>query len=212
MRVVQEYLIALGGNLPSAAGPPDQTLRRALRDLEAAGCRDLRVSRFFRTPCFPPGAGPDYVNAAAVLNSELDPRGLLDLLHRIEADYGRERVERWGRRTLDLDLVAAGDAVLPDADTQARWRALPPEDQTRQAPGEIILPHPRLQDRAFVLVPLADIAPDWVHPLLGLRVTEMIARLPAGAVDEVDQLAVAGHVQQGGVHGVLPLAFLDLVV
>jgi 2-amino-4-hydroxy-6-hydroxymethyldihydropteridine diphosphokinase len=82
-------------------------------------------------------------------------------------------------RTLDLDLLAVGDLVLPDATTYAEWRALPADLQRLRAPDDLILPHPRMQDRAFVLVPLADVAPDWVHPVLGLSVAEMRDGLPA---------------------------------
>jgi 2-amino-4-hydroxy-6-hydroxymethyldihydropteridine diphosphokinase len=82
-------------------------------------------------------------------------------------------------RTLDLDLLALGDSVLPDAATQEHWRNLPLADQKRLAPDGLILPHPRLQDRAFVLVPLADVAPDWRHPLTGQTVAAMTASLPA---------------------------------
>jgi 2-amino-4-hydroxy-6-hydroxymethyldihydropteridine diphosphokinase len=112
----------------------------------------------------------------------------LSRLHAIEARFGRERVRRWGPRTLDLDLLAYGELVLPDAVTQDRWRGLSPADQATQAPAELILPHPRLQDRAFVLVPLADVAPDWRHPRLGLTVLEMLNRLELAEIAAVTPL------------------------
>ncbi len=179
------FLIALGGNLPSTAGPPERTLRAALAMLGTSGCDVASVSRLYHTPCFPPGAGPDYVNAAAHLDFDGTAADLLAVLHRVEAEFGRERVQRWGRRTLDLDLIAAGGRVLPDLQGFTRWQRLPPKDQTRATPDRLILPHPRMQDRAFVLVPLADIAPDWRHPVLDLTVREMLAALPALARSEV---------------------------
>lgn len=185
MKNDQVFLIALGANLPSAAGPPLRTLHAALAALAAAGVAVEAASRFYATPCFPPGAGPDYVNAAARLRFAGSPAALMALLHEVEARFGRERVQRWGRRTLDLDLVAAGDTVLPDADTQAAWRLLSAECQKARSPGQLILPHPRLQDRAFVLVPLADVAPEWRHPLLGVTVRQMLMALPGGAVAEI---------------------------
>lgn len=181
----QEYLIALGANLRSSAGVPQQTLREALVFLEQAGARIDEVSQFYRTPCFPPGAGPDYVNAAARMTYDGPPHAALAMMHDVEEEFGRTRVQRWGRRTLDLDLVAAADMILPDAQTHAQWRALPLEQQVNVAPDQLILPHPRLQDRAFVLIPLRDVAPDWVHPALDRSVSELCADLPADAVAEV---------------------------
>ncbi|KPA23541.1 2-amino-4-hydroxy-6-hydroxymethyldihydropteridine pyrophosphokinase [Shimia sp. SK013] len=176
--MIENILLALGGNLPSQVGEPQDTLSAALVRLNEAGITLLSVSRFFETPCFPAGAGPDYVNAAVTVASDLTPRDLLRRLHEIEAEFGRERDTRWGMRTLDIDLIAMGDLVLPDEATQRSWQTLPMEEQVRATPEQLILPHPRLQDRAFVIGPLMDVAPQWKHPLTGQTVAEIHAQLP----------------------------------
>lgn len=182
-----EILIALGANLPHIKQPPAETLLAAVDALAEEGLILQTISRFYATPCFPAGSGPDYVNAAAALGvaEACDVTSIMAALHRIEARFGRERAQRWGMRTLDIDLVAAGDMVLPDAETQDLWRDLAPEAQVRTTPDRLILPHPRLQDRAFVLVPLADVAPDWCHPRTGQTVQEMLAALPQADIAEV---------------------------
>lgn len=183
------WLLAIGGNLQSEVGPPELTLNRAvsmLNGVSEAGGSTLngikmtvtRVSRFFSTPCFPEGAGPDYVNAALVVESNLNAPDLLEHLHSIEAELGRRRSTRWAGRTLDIDLIGCEGLVVPDMETYARWRDLPLEQQMQETPDQLILPHPRFQDRAFVLVPLNDVAPDWIHPVSGLTVREMLAELP----------------------------------
>ena len=188
--VGQPALIALGANLPQEGRAPMATLALALADLSVGGLVPLRTSSMYATPCFPAGAGPDYVNAASMLQVPpgWDAARVLALLHDIEHRHGRTRDTRWGMRTLDLDLIALGDQVLPDRATWDLWHDLPPADQARIAPDRLILPHPRLQDRAFVLVPLADVAPDWRHPATGRSVAEMLAALPDEARAEVVRL------------------------
>lgn len=171
-------LLALGGNQPSEAGGPAETLRAALREIAATDIRIASVSRFYVTPCMPVGAGPDYVNAAARVVTDRAPEDMLARLHEVEARFGRARNARWAARPIDLDLLAAGSAVRPDSGTQDAWRGLSPDRQGVEAPDQLILPHPRLQDRGFVLVPLADIAPDWRHPRTGQSVTEMLTARP----------------------------------
>jgi len=171
--------IALGTNLPRNEHNLADSLKLALKALRNEGLYLRALSRFWRSPAFPPGSGPDYVNACAEITGPDAPAAVLAALHRIEARLGRERGARWGARVIDLDLLAAGEAVMPDAETEARWRLLPLEAQMRETPETLILPHPRLADRAFVLIPLAEIAPLWRHPVTGKRVCDMLDRLDA---------------------------------
>lgn len=180
--------IALGGNCASDVGSPRNTLAAAIAGLPEHGVLIRAISRFFSTPCFPAGAGPDFVNAAITVEFAGSAEALLAILHKVEAEFLRTREVRWGQRTLDLDVLSVGDAVAPDRATYDHWRLLPAEEQTQRAPDQLILPHPRIQDRAFVLVPLRDIAPNWVHPVLGQSVRDMCEALPVDEIAEVTPL------------------------
>ncbi len=185
MQFDAEYLVALGSNATSRHGYPVANVEKALRRLDGDSFKLAAASRLYRTPFVPAGTAPDVINAVARVTSPLDPQGVLDALHRIEATFDRERQVRWGERTLDLDLILAGDTILPDRATWARWHALPPTAQRERAPDQLILPHPRLTERAFVLVPAVDIAPDWRHPVLGRTLAELLAALPREEVAQI---------------------------
>ncbi len=171
-------LVALGANQTSKLGAPAATINFALSYLRLSANTIVRSSHLYSTPCFPAGYGPDYVNAAAEISFKGGSSELLALLHSIEVIFGRVRGERWGKRVLDADLIAFGTQVLPDLYTYKKWRDLPISDQMLQTPDQLILPHPRLQDRAFVLRPLMDLVPDWIHPVSGLKIKEIYAQLP----------------------------------
>ncbi|UWP95596.1 2-amino-4-hydroxy-6-hydroxymethyldihydropteridine diphosphokinase [Aliiroseovarius crassostreae] len=178
-------LVALGSNTSSDLVLSHGLVRDAILQLEGEGVRINAISRFYRTPCFPAGAGPDFVNAAIEVQSPLSDRALLDLFHEVEAMFGRTRPSRWAPRSLDIDLLASGETIAPNPEVLREWIELPLEVQKRQAPDQLILPHPRLQDRGFVLIPLLDIAPDWCHPLLGKTVTELCEALPDAEKAEI---------------------------
>jgi 2-amino-4-hydroxy-6-hydroxymethyldihydropteridine diphosphokinase len=150
-------LIALGSNLPSRVGTPCETLRAALVELACEDVRIAAVSSFYKTKAWPDPSDPSFVNAAAQIETELTPEALIARLHEVERSFGRERGVRNAPRTLDLDLLDYDGRV---------------ED------GLLVLPHPRIASRGFVLVPLCEVAPDWRHPVSGLTVQSLIAALP----------------------------------
>ena len=183
--ITNPILLALGANLPSSFGAPSETITESVNELRSAKLDVRAVSRLFHTPAYPPSSGAEYINAAVLCESALSPSEILATLHRVEEKFGRRRRQRWQARTLDIDLLAVGDQILPDLATHKAWRQLSLEAQQQRVPDRLVLPHPRLQDRAFVLVPLADVAPDWVHPTLRLSVAEMLAILPASMVADI---------------------------
>ncbi|MCC0071745.1 MAG: 2-amino-4-hydroxy-6-hydroxymethyldihydropteridine diphosphokinase [Rhodobacter sp.] len=178
-------MLALGSNAFDDLGTNVALVKDAVEKIKRAGFKNLRLGHLYATPAFPAGAGPDFVNACATAESPLSPTEALAALHAIEAEMGRVRTVRWGQRVIDLDLLAAGDRVMPDVATFRHWMGLPLADQMRLAPGELIVPHPRLHERGFVLVPLADVAPDWVHPILGRSVRQMLAGLDPAETAEI---------------------------
>jgi 2-amino-4-hydroxy-6-hydroxymethyldihydropteridine diphosphokinase len=171
-------VLAFGGNLPSVIGSVRETIDASLAALLNLEVVVAGKSRFFETPCFPKGAGPDYVNLVVVVSTSLTPEDLLMQLHDIEAQFGRAREARWAGRTLDIDILSYEKRVIPDLETYQHWLNLPLQAQMEEAPPNLILPHPRIQDRGFVLIPLCDVWPEWVHPVSGKTAQMLCDALP----------------------------------
>src|SRR3954469_22526362 len=149
--------IGLGANLPHERfGSPRRTLEAALAELARRGVPTLRVSPWYRTAPVPASEQPWYVNAVAEVAPNLPADALLAELHAVEAAFGRARTVPNAARPIDLDLL----------DFQGRVAV--------GGPGRATLPHPRIAGRAFVLRPLADLAPDWRHPVTGQPIRELL--------------------------------------
>lgn len=182
-------VVAVGSNEEHAFGGARAIVSGAPKALERAGLKLRAVSELFETPCFPAGYGPDFVNSVVLVETAKTPGEILLVLHEVEAEFRRERRQRWGPRTLDLDLIAVGRAILPDAARQEHWMKLPADEQARSAPEQLILPHPRMQDRAFVLIPMAQLVPEWTHPATGKSVKQMVDALPVAQKAEIRPIA-----------------------
>ncbi|WP_291842815.1 2-amino-4-hydroxy-6-hydroxymethyldihydropteridine diphosphokinase [Maricaulis sp.] len=165
--------IALGANLPLGACSPRETLARARAALDAAGLPVFAASSDWHSPAWPDPSDPPYVNAVVAVRSGRSARDILDTLHRIEADFGRERGVRNAPRPLDLDLI------------DCRGEQFGAEDG-------LVIPHPRASQRAFVLLPLAEIAPNWCDPVSKRSIDALIEALPQADRSATYKLQEAG--------------------
>jgi len=160
--------IGLGANLPHPEfGPPTRTLRRALATLNDRGVRLVRRSPWYRTAPVPVSDQPWYINAVAEIVTGLGPDALLATLHGVEDLFGRVRSVRNAPRFIDLDLIDYRSII-----------------KGMKRLGLSTIPHVRLEERAFVLLPLRDVAPAWRHPVTGTPIDALIEALPPGQVAE----------------------------
>ena len=162
--MLDDLYIGLGANLPHPRfGPPKATLEHVLTQFPAAGLRVLARSPWYESAPVPASDQPWYVNGVVRVATAQSPQEVLAKLHAIEAELGRQRVEQNEPRSIDLDIIAFGNMIL-------------------NGPEPPIVPHPRMAERAFVLRPLSDLAPDWRHPTTGQRISALIALLPRDQV------------------------------
>lgn len=153
-------IVALGANLPSEHGDAPQTLKKAVQAMEQAGLKVVKTSRIWKTAPVPfDPSQPWYHNGVVAVETTKTAHDLLTLLLSIEQDFGRVRTVRNAPRVLDLDLIAYDDEIIPEG-------------------PEIIVPHPRMHERAFVLMPLSDIVDEWRHPQTGDNLETMMGRIP----------------------------------
>jgi 2-amino-4-hydroxy-6-hydroxymethyldihydropteridine diphosphokinase len=151
--------IALGSNVAGRFAAPADAVDAAMTAMQSIEIKLISRSRLYCSAAWPDPADPEFVNAMILVETSLAPDALLARLHAVEAEFGRVRCQMNAPRTLDLDIVDYAGRI--------------------SAPGESpILPHPRLADRAFVLLPLAEIAPDWRHPMTGNAIGDLIRALP----------------------------------
>ncbi len=140
--------------LGSNEGDRVATMRRAINLLEAAGVYVVLQSRYYQTAAWGLTEQPDFLNMALLAETELSATGLLQVIGRVEKELGRQREVKWGQRTLDIDIIFFNDDIIH----------LP----------ALTIPHPYMQDRRFVLVPMHEIVPGWVHPLLHKTVAQLL--------------------------------------
>ena len=156
----QGIFVALGANQAYGASSPLENLRAAIIRLQNTGISLVRASRPWHTPAWPDPSDPPFTNACIEISTQLAPEVLMATLHEIEEERGRVRTQRNAPRSLDLDLVDYRGAVIEP-----------------QYKGQLELPHPRVAERAFVLLPLQEIAPNWHHPGSGRSINDLLCAL-----------------------------------
>ncbi len=155
-------LVGMGANLEHPVyGAPLDSLEEAVRVLKKHGVKIIHQSSWYRTEPVPVSDQPWFVNAVLAVETKLDMSSFLSFLHEIEQGFGRVRDVKWEARVLDLDLLAYHEEIT---------------DNTDQTAGGVV-PHPFMQERAFVLAPLCEILPDWEHPLSKRSASELLAAL-----------------------------------
>ena len=178
--------VAYGANIPGPFGCPRDTLESVFNELPKYGLEIKNKSRLYASLAFPDPTKPNYINGCLELEANCGASDVLDRLKSIEIKMGRRKKgARWDSRICDLDLLAFSNEIYPSITVFYHWYEMPLKTQMIKKPTELLLPHPRLQDRAFVLKPLMEFASNWIHPILKLSVNDMFEALPKEDLDSV---------------------------
>ena len=167
----QKAILALGLNNSESQSELIEAIESII--LNFSDNEIVKRSSLYSTPAFPNGSGPDFVNAAIIIDTDLAPEELLSRLHKIEDLFQRERPYRWAPRSCDIDLIFYDQTIMPTMDEFNRYASFSVEQAMSNTPDRLILPHPRAHERAFVLGPIREIAPDFVHPVFNKTIEEL---------------------------------------
>ena len=183
------YVVVLGSNLPSEFGDSFETLEKCIYEIKTyLPIKSLLESNWYISSSFLDENEPRYVNVGIRFSTDLNPKELIKFTSGLENKYGRTRKRRWESRSCDIDILLCDQQILPSRDYFVKWLKLDFLDQIKLVPDELIIPHPRLQERTFFLKPLNDLQPDWIHPFLNLKAKEMLDSLPLNEIDNIKEL------------------------
>ena len=182
------FCVAFGSNVFSKLGSPSEIVYQAIKEIQTLEFELVLTSKLYETVAYPRGSGPNFINCCSVYKTKLTASETLLHLHNIEKNLGRIRNKRWAPRVIDLDLIYFDEFICPNQEVVEEWIGLSKDKQTELWPAEMILPHPRLQDRAFVLIPMGDIDPKWKHPISDNTVSEMLNDIDPKLLAEIKKV------------------------
>lgn len=167
--------LALGSNLPYGGMEPLQVVEAAISALQGAGLDETKVSTFYQTEPVPKSDQPDFINCVVVGKTDHKALEILEVCQSIEQSFERARSTRWGARTLDIDIINYDNQIVPSI---GAWRAVADKMNADTEMPRLVLPHPFMHQRAFVLKPLCDLTPGWRHPVYNRTAADLLAEQP----------------------------------
>ena len=183
---MSNYVVVLGSNLPSEFGGSFETLKQCVYEIKTClPIESILESNWYISSSFLDKREPRYVNVGIRFSTNLNPKQLIKFTSSLENKYGRKRKRRWESRTCDIDILLCDQQILPSRNYFEKWLKLDFSEQIRLVPDQLIIPHPRLQERTFFLKPLNDLQPDWIHPFLKLKAKEMLDSLPLNEIESI---------------------------